>query len=219
MATEKTYTAVVVDRSGSMWRNKEDAEGGVRAFLEDLASLEGTHHAALYQFDTKFDKVWGPVQLFDALEQFTLQPRGNTALFDAMGMVIEDTKQQIEQMAKDDRPEKVAIVTMTDGKENSSQEYTFEAVQKLISERKSQGWEFVFLAGTLEAKQFAEAAGIRATVSYDPQQQGQTRSVIGTASNATMDWYQGDTERIETPESVQASEGTPRRSSGSRNKK
>lgn len=208
MTKVKTYTAIVVDRSGSMGETEGlrlEAEGGVRMFIDKLAGMtEARNMVSLYEFDTEFSHVFGPVKAEDA-DEYKLVPRGMTALFDAVGLTIEDTKRVIGSMKFKDKPEKVALVIMTDGRENKSKEHTFDSVQKLVADCKKAGWEIVFLAGTLEARQFAQASGLR-TSSFDPQTRGSTYSVYSAAANATAGYYAGETVSINVPDSVTGNE-------------
>jgi uncharacterized protein YegL len=175
----RAHITLIVDRSGSMASIRDEAEEGIKMFIRDQAALDGVKvKVSLYQFDNKYEKVFGPVKAGEA-PGYTLMPRSMTALYDAIGKGIEDTERTIADADK--RPDKVVVVIMTDGFENASQEHTFKSVSALIEEQKKAGWEFIFLAGTLESVKFGQAAGLH-TTGYDPGIVGQTRAVYATAS-------------------------------------
>lgn len=188
----RAHVTLVTDRSLSMQAIKDEAEAGVKLFAEQQATSTTKTTLALYQFDTTYEHVYGPVKAAHA-PAYELQPRGMTALYDAIGLAIRDTEKIVAESKK--TPDKVAVVIMTDGEENSSHEFTFETVSKLIEAKQAEGWEIVFLAGTLKAADFGHASGLT-TRSYNPRIAGQTMSTYADASNATMDWAEGKTKGI-----------------------
>lgn len=195
----RAHITLVVDRSGSMRSIKEEAEGGIRKFLEDQAALTDVKiKVSLYQFDAEYEHVYGPVKVGN-VPAYELEPRGMTALFDAVGKGIEDTKAAVA--AADKKPDKIVVVIMTDGAENSSREHTALTVKQLVEAQKAAGWEFVFLAGDLSAAQFGRASGLQ-TTGYNPAVPGQTRSAYATASAGTADYLRGDAAVIDMPDIV-----------------
>ena len=56
---------------------------------------------------------------------------------------------------------KVLVVITTDGMENSSKEWTYDKVKKLISELQERNFEFVFLGANIDAAKTAETIGIK----------------------------------------------------------
>jgi hypothetical protein len=65
--------------------------------------------------------------------------------------------------ARDDsaRPGKVIVAILTDGQENSSQEYTKDMVSTLISDKEKLGWEFIYLSADVNAMSDAVSFGVR----------------------------------------------------------
>ena len=123
MRNDLTDITLVVDRSGSMHSIREDAQGGINAFVQQQAALPGEALITLVQFDTKYEFL---IQGQSAGEcgDYELVPRGGTALLDAVGRAINETGDRLSRQAEVDRPGLVVIVVMTDGHENSSQEFT-----------------------------------------------------------------------------------------------
>jgi uncharacterized protein YegL len=202
----RAHITLVVDRSGSMRAIKEEAEGGIRKFLEDQAALTDVKvKVSLYQFDAEYEHVYGPVKVAK-VPPYQLEPRGMTALYDAVGKGVADTKATVAAAVDGKKPDKVVVVIMTDGAENSSREYTSVTVKQLVEEQKAAGWEFVFLAGDLSAAEFGRASGLR-TTGYNPAVPGQTQTAYAAASAGTSSYLRGDAKSVDMPDAVP--DGTP----------
>lgn len=162
------FVVVILDRSGSMQSVKADTEGGLAAFLETQHEAPGNTTVSLYQFDNAYDVVYENVPLAD-VPAFTLEPRGMTALLDAVGRTITTVREQLAGLPEADRPGEVVMVIVTDGEENASVEYSPEGVRGLITEQQDKhGWTFVFLGADQDAFAAAAEIGIRSatTLSY-----------------------------------------------------
>ena len=48
--------------------------------------------------------------------------------------------------------DKVMVMIDTDGEENSSKEHTHSSITKLVADRKSAGWEFLFMANGIDVR-------------------------------------------------------------------
>ena len=151
--TNPDFTAikVVIDRSGSMAYIRTDAEGALAEFIKEQASVPGKATLALSQFDVVYEDVYASVDIKDAPE-YVLKPRGGTALNDAIGKSIYDFGAELEAMPENDRPGNVIVVIITDGEENSSHEYSTQAVKALVETQKDKyNWNFLFLAANQDA--------------------------------------------------------------------
>ena len=138
-----THLALVVDRSGSMADIKDDAQGGINTLINEQFAEDGQLTVTLSQFDDHFDDV---VRMSGKPFQYSLAPRGTTALLDAVGKEITRTSQELDALPKALRPSKVLFVVVTDGQENASQEFTLETVKASIeTQRKDHGWTFQFI--------------------------------------------------------------------------
>lgn len=149
----KDEIVCVVDRSGSMGSIRSDAEGGLNTFIESQQKQEGAGaNFTLVEFDHDIVTVHNRVDV-DTVKPYKLEPRGSTALLDAIGTAI-------NSMPKDlDKDAKVIFVVVTDGGENASKEYKREQVFKMIDEKKALGWEFMFLAANQDAIETGSSYG------------------------------------------------------------
>src|SRR3978361_1236112 len=82
-----------------------------------------------------------------------------TALLDAVGRAIMETGERLGAMPENDQPGLVVFVIVTDGQENSSNEYTKPQTKQMIeTQRYIYKWQFTFLGANQDA--FAEADSI-----------------------------------------------------------
>ena len=158
MRPDLTDITLVVDRSGSMQNRRADAQGGVNAFIQKQAEEPGEALLTLVQFDTEYEIVHSGVPI-GKVPEYTLEPRGATALLDAVGRAINEAGNRISAMDEADRPGLVIFVITTDGLENSSREFTKPQIKEMIEHQQEKyGWHFTFLGANQDA--FAEAGGL-----------------------------------------------------------
>jgi hypothetical protein len=164
MNKDLTDITLVVDRSGSMQQRREDAQGGVNAFVQQQAREPGDALLTLVQFDTEYEIVHSGVPVQDVPE-YELVP---------------------SDMNEADRPGLVIFVITTDGLENSSQEFTRDQIKEMIEYRQAEhDWHFTFLGANQDA--FAEAGGlgIRAASAAQYSMDKVAAAYEGTASKVS----------------------------------
>lgn len=166
-----TWLIFVLDRSGSMESIKKDMIGGFNQFLKDQKKIKGICKATLYQFDTQFENVFDDVDVNSATEltDKNYLPRGGTALLDAVAMAINKTNQKIATLDEDKRPDKVLIITITDGEENSSHEYSGKVVKEMVEHQSTKWkWEFAYIGANQDAWTVGSSMGLAAgrTMNY-----------------------------------------------------
>ena len=158
MRPDLTDITLVIDRSGSMQAIRSDSEGGVNAFVAEQAQQPGEALLTLVQFDTEYEFVHRGVPV-PQVPPYRLEPRGSTALLDAVGGAILDRGARLETMAEEDRPGLVVFVIVTDGEENSSTEFSKDKIKEMITHQQDKySWHFTFLGANQDA--FAEAGGL-----------------------------------------------------------
>ena len=190
--TDSSYTALlfIVDRSGSMRGIRDDMVGGLSTILEQQKAQPGLLTVDVVTFDDRVEfthKMANP----DSVE-VTLEPRGGTALHDAIGMAVNDFAERIDALPEHAKPQTIQVVVVTDGHENQSVEYSSEQVRQLISEKQAdQRWDFVFLGANQDAVTTGGRLGFRedAAMTFSPR-----GSEIGHAT-ASMSRYINDRRR------------------------
>ena len=165
---QRVLVNVILDKSGSMASKLKDVIEGFNAYLDGLAQEDKVEYLfSLTLFDTQvaYRDVAIPLSGVRKLDTKSYQPGGNTALNDAIGITVRKVDADQPQVHK------VVTVIMTDGEENSSREWTHDAVKALIQQKESEGnWTFVFLGAAPDAWDQGRAYGIPAAnvAHYDP---------------------------------------------------
>ena len=140
---------MILDRSGSMGSLTETVISSYNNFLEEQKTVDGEAFVSLIQFDEKFEPNYSEIDIQNTNELNTssYQPRGSTALFDAVGRAITEAKERITPGSSD-----VVFVITTDGLENASKEFTGDQIKEMIADCENQyGWHFMYLAANEDA--------------------------------------------------------------------
>jgi Mg-chelatase subunit ChlD len=179
---DTTLLVLVIDRSGSMETIREDMEGGIKALLSDQAEEEGTCLVTLAQFDTEYEMVYDGVPVAE-MGDYRLVPRGATALLDAMGRTITSVRARLDAFPRENRPANVIVAVVTDGLENSSREWTRDAVLAAVKDRIDAGWHFTFLGANQDAIEEGGRLGVHRDASMDYQASpAASRAAMGSLS-------------------------------------
>lgn len=184
--TDSNYTHIltIVDRSGSMTNVRNDMIGGLNEFFKSQSEGEGKCLVDYVQFDTTVDHVYSDKDIKDA-EAF-LEPRGMTALHDAIGISVTNLGKRFEKLAESSRPGNVIVVVVTDGFENSSKEWSQSAVKDLIKQQEDEwDWTFTFLGANMDAVNVGTGLGFKGeySLTYNTDNIGATSMAL--ASNVT----------------------------------
>jgi len=163
MNNNLTELVFILDRSGSMAGLESDTIGGFNAMLEKQRSAPGNAIVTTVLFDNRIELLHDRIPLTGIanLTDRDYFVRGSTALLDAVGSTIRKIVQAHRHTAEPMRPGKTVFVIITDGMENSSREYTADAVKTMIELEKTYGWEFLFLGANIDAIGAAARIGIR----------------------------------------------------------
>ena len=139
----------LLDKSGSMYGSEKDTIGGFNSIIKEQKSDEVQAKVTTILFDHEYEMLYKRKDLFDVdeLTEKEYQVRGSTALLDAIGRTIITMQKEISW--------KVLFVITTDGRENSSVEFTKTQIKNLIT---NSNWEFLYLGADIDS--YGEAAGI-----------------------------------------------------------
>ncbi|MDP7006041.1 MAG: vWA domain-containing protein, partial [Phycisphaerales bacterium] len=143
-ANKSTDITMIIDRSGSMGRIHEQVIRSFNDFLAEQKAVEGEAKISLIQFDDQYEVNYEGVDIQDAAElnATTYEPRGMTALNDAIGRTIVSMKKRLK-----DTDDNVVVVITTDGLENASTEFARDQIREMIKECEEKlGWKFMYLA-------------------------------------------------------------------------
>ncbi len=177
MRENLTEVVFILDRSGSMSGLERDTIGGYNSLIEKQKKEEGEVYISTVLFDDKTEVLHDRVSL-DKIKPMTEDDyyvRGCTALLDAVGGAIHHIGNVHKYAREEDRPAKTLFIITTDGQENSSKQYTYEKVKKMVErQKKKYGWEFLFLGANIDAIAEAGRFGIRPScaVNYECDSEG-----------------------------------------------
>lgn len=169
-ASVSNHVIVVQDRSGSMGSRVEETISGFNQFIQELKEKgAGSTFVTLVQFDTRVAVLYSekPLAEVPELNSTTYSVQGMTALNDAVAQAITRTEGKVKE------GDNVAVTIMTDGGENSSQEYPstpegLERIRALIGRKEADGWEFNYLGAGPASWAGAQSLGIASshTINY-----------------------------------------------------
>lgn len=176
-----THLYFLLDRSGSMQSIKTDTEGGFAAFVDEQRKTPGECRVTLAQFDNEYDVVYSDKALAD-VPPLDLQPRGSTALLDAMGRLVTSAGAELAALPEDERPATVIVAVMTDGYENASQEWTHPAVKALVEQQTNDySWQFLYMGADQDAIEVGASLGVSAAASVT-YGRGKTREAMAMSA-------------------------------------
>ena len=167
--SKRDRVIMIVDRSGSMGRLAKEASAGINRFIKEQQEIDTKCDFQLVQFDDQYEAF--PIQDIQKQGEYLLIPGGMTAMLDAIGRTLSGITGWPKKTYK-----KNICVIVTDGLENASKEWTYDGISKLVGGLEKEGWEFVFMASNIDAKQAAWDIGTRtaATVDTVSTAEGQT---------------------------------------------
>lgn len=170
MKKNLTEIIFILDKSGSMSGLEKDTIGGFNSLLEKQAKEEGEALVSTVLFSDTMEVIHDRVDIKQVpkLTDKEYFVSGCTALLDAMGNSINHIKKVYASLEEHERPEKTLFIITTDGQENSSREFTYQKLKKLIeSSKESNGFEFIFLGANIDAVEEASRFGIDADNAVD----------------------------------------------------
>ena len=154
MKNGKAALVFIVDRSGSMYSIAKDMQGAIKSVLSDQQEkYKGDIDVTFVRFDTEYEEIFSgtPIQEISK-DDLEINPRGGTALLDAMGQTLNTFERKFSETDEKDRPEKVLFLIITDGGENASKEYSKPKVFGMIKTiERDHKWGFTFIGANQDA--------------------------------------------------------------------
>ena len=176
MNTELTELVFILDRSGSMGGLESDTIGGFNGMIAKQKKEGEQVNVTTVLFDDEVEIIHDrfPVEIIEPLTDKDYYVRGCTALLDAVGQAIIKIDNVQKHLPENHKDGKVLFVITTDGLENSSEEFTYKDIKRMIEAKKECGWEFLFLGANIDAQKEAEKIGIakERAVTYENDHRG-----------------------------------------------
>jgi uncharacterized protein YegL len=172
----------LLDSSGSMQNMGSEPEEAINDFIQEQKKANEKGTFSLWTFDTKVTKVIDDESLQTIQPYKNFRPGGMTSLYDAIGnaITLKLTKENYQN---------VVCLIITDGNENSSQDFTSKDIKKLITEMENKNnWKFIFLGANQDVIVSGGNIGIKPNLCGAYQQiPGEllkvTRSISESVSN------------------------------------
>ncbi|MCR5589895.1 MAG: hypothetical protein K6F73_00005 [Lachnospiraceae bacterium] len=165
MKANLTELVFILDKSGSMSGLEKDTIGGFNSMLAKQRKEDGEVVITTVLFDDRMQVIHDREGL-GTVKDLTgkdYQVGGCTALLDALGKTIKHINQVQKSLPEDERPETTMFIITTDGQENSSHEFSYEKIKKMIEKKQNKKqWEFLFLGANMDAISAAADIGIKA---------------------------------------------------------
>ncbi|RYY77920.1 MAG: VWA domain-containing protein [Moraxellaceae bacterium] len=149
MTRHQVHNLIILDESGSMESIKGPTLQGFNEIVQTIKGVETQfpeqeHFISLVSFNGLGRKVhlWkAPVKDLKQLDARSYQPDASTPLFDAMGISMARLSAELAGTEQYN----VLVTIFTDGEENASQEFSGEAVRKMITQLQQQRWTFTYI--------------------------------------------------------------------------
>ena len=177
---KRVHNLIIVDESGSMSIIRKQAFAGMNETLQTVRQMQKKfpdqeQRVSLVTFDTShttwhYDNT--PASDTKDLDWKAYNPSGGTPLYDAMGSAISKVNAQVTD------GDNVLVTVITDGEENSSQEWTLKMIRTMIEKLKKQKWTFT-LIGTdnLDVETMAHSFAIEEHMGFQQTEAG-TRAMF-----------------------------------------
>jgi len=144
----------VLDETSSMMPRKAATISGFNEWMSEMEKFVGEVLFTLIKFNTdKHELMYKQAVLGEtkiSLTPTNYRPAAATPLYDAIGRAIRETE---DILAKRKDEPSVTFVILTDGEENSSEEWTIASIKQLITEKEEAGWTFTYMGVSQDAWQ------------------------------------------------------------------
>ena len=156
----------ILDRSGSMNGKEEDTVGGINSMIEELKTNKSNNdiiNVSLKLFDHEEKLLWKsiPLDKVEKLKVSDFNPRGQTALLDALGNTLNFF--MTKRLYDDNCFNKCLIYLATDGLENASKIYKHSDIKNMIDvANKKYNIDIIYLGANQDAILEANRIGINA---------------------------------------------------------
>ena len=170
----KVFNLIILDESGSMSCIERQALNGLNETLQTIRKAQEKYPdqeqiVSIVPFESDNirllrDKV--SIRDVNDLRPDEYNPGASTPLFDAIGFGINSIRKQVTD---DDC---VLVTIITDGEENSSEEYSGKAIASIIDRLKKKGWMFTYIGANQDAISVAMTINITNALNFVQDDEG-----------------------------------------------
>jgi len=181
LKNKKTYYQLILDKSGSMHDCVDTTINGFNEQMQMIRSLKNKYpqqefvvSLTTFNQEVNFDiNQEDPDNIKELTSNANFQdyekdnnlinywPDGMTALYDAIGMSVNNILKFANEEINNDQAT-VVVVIITDGHENASIKYTYRQIQSMIKDFDLlDNWTFSYLSNTPDAVDYAMGMNIK----------------------------------------------------------
>ena len=174
------YNVIILDESGSMssiynstLASMNEVLSGIKKNQEEFP--EQHHYVTIVTFEgdgisgvkTRRDRV--PIGTVAPFTGKDYRPGGCTPLYDAMGKTLNE----LEGLVRED--DKVMATIITDGMENSSEEYSGRTIKNLVARLREKGWALAYIGANQDSVEVARDLNINNALDFDATPEGMVK--------------------------------------------
>ncbi len=192
MNVDKDFTAIlcVVDRSGSIQVARNEYEEALQGFLTEQGKQPGLTRVDFATFSTSYTLDYRMADPHSVKVQ--IEPRGGTALYDAIGHCINGFTSEMEKLPLHARPAKTVLLVASDGFDNASIQHSVESIRELVQAKQDlEGWDALFMGAEQDAVREGEKLGFKADACITFKLQGGSKHAAQAASRFVSDVRRG----------------------------
>lgn len=186
---QQNVNLFLLDRSGSMLAIRDNVLTMFNAYVDELKSVPDLEFTLITFDSTSTDTIHqrAPIKDVPPLRHGDFIPRHGTPLFEAVTKLILKARDTYKPT------DRVAIIILTDGKENSSSPtYTGAMVAQQVKEVTAWGWQVIFLGAGFDVYEDGRTMGVNAgqTMSYNAQDRRSSLRASGVVGQSMHDYYE-----------------------------
>ncbi len=171
------YNVIILDESGSMSSIYKETLTSMNEVLSGIRKDQEEHpeqrnYVTIVTFEgngikgikTRRDRV--PIESINDLTEADYRPGGCTPLYDAMGKTLNE----LEGLVRPD--DRVLATVITDGYENSSEEYSGSTIKTLVTRLREKGWTLAYIGANQDAVEVAKDLNINNALNFSVCEEG-----------------------------------------------
>ena len=167
----RVHNLILLDESGSMGSIKNTIIQGFNEIVQTVKGIakqfpEQEHLISFVTFnglEIKTLHFCEPVEKLNLIDEKKYQPDASTPLYDAMGFSFAKLRKELESKTEYN----VLVTILTDGEENSSKEFSGEAIRQLVEELTKNNWTFTYIGADHDVEKFAISISINNTMQFN----------------------------------------------------
>ena len=162
MKSGLSLNVMIIDASSSMSPRRTEVISSVNEAIKKHRETEGEALISIYQFNHQVKNVLDFKNVNDVAD-FTYECGGMTAMYDGIGVAIDEIGKKLSEIPESLRPELIQVMIITDGEENSSSKYSASKIKEMIEHQTSKySWIFTYLGSNQDAITTGSVIGIGA---------------------------------------------------------